>query len=188
MVHVREGTTDDLLVVGVMLDAGSYGMNTKVSGEQLRGCYADFNRMFSNFARMHTAPTILINCRSSLPLFIFFPLKIHCLPVVRLYKSLISSSTRHEPFPLLAKTIVANFSNVVQFPSFFSGVVFFCALFGRKHSWTTYGLPLRLARRMRQQAKYGHLLLTSSCLPALNTPTTSAPWPPLPALRWKPRY
>lgn len=30
MVHVREGSTDDLLVVGVLLDAGAYGMNNKV--------------------------------------------------------------------------------------------------------------------------------------------------------------
>jgi len=30
MVHIREGTTDDLLVVGVMLDASTYGTNSKV--------------------------------------------------------------------------------------------------------------------------------------------------------------
>lgn len=30
MVHVREGSTDDLLVVGVLLDAGAYGTNNKV--------------------------------------------------------------------------------------------------------------------------------------------------------------
>ena len=30
MVHVKEGTTDDLLVVGVMLDASTYGINSKV--------------------------------------------------------------------------------------------------------------------------------------------------------------
>lgn len=30
MVHVKEGTADDLLVVGVMLDASTYGTNSKV--------------------------------------------------------------------------------------------------------------------------------------------------------------
>lgn len=32
MVHVREGTTDDLLVVGVLLDAGVFGVNSQLAG------------------------------------------------------------------------------------------------------------------------------------------------------------
>ncbi|CAM9323616.1 unnamed protein product [Ascophyllum nodosum] len=31
MVHVREGTSDDLLVVGVLMDVGTYGVNSKLT-------------------------------------------------------------------------------------------------------------------------------------------------------------
>ena len=34
MVHVREGTDDDLLVVGVLLDASMYGYNNEVRARQ----------------------------------------------------------------------------------------------------------------------------------------------------------
>lgn len=36
LVHVKNGTTDDLLVVGVQFDVNEYGTNTEV-GEMTRG-------------------------------------------------------------------------------------------------------------------------------------------------------
>lgn len=43
MVHVKEGTTDDLLVVGIMLDASTYGLNSMVGRKNES---IDLNRLF----------------------------------------------------------------------------------------------------------------------------------------------